>query len=118
MLQCAQVPVRDDDLAKFARCRQLGTLALAGGSPISAAGLRHLQPLQLLTELGLGGVPVGDGDEVVAALSDLKGLRFLHIQNTGLSAASVAKLQTALPHCAIFHDGGMVFPKRLGGAGK
>jgi serine/threonine protein kinase len=117
-LNCGGVPVRDDDLAKIARCRQLGTLRFYSGPSITAAGLRHLQPLRWLTELRMEHVPVGDSDEVVAALSELKGLRFLFIQHTGLSAARVAKLHAALPHCAIFHDGGMVVPKRLGGAGK
>jgi hypothetical protein len=40
-------------------------------------------------------------DEAVSTLSQMKSLKWLDIEGTGISDAAAAKLRTALPQCRI-----------------
>ena len=94
----SQAPITDATLEKLQGLSQLRILWL-DGTPLTDAGLRHVGRLAKLEGLRLSETPVTDaGLDHLRGLSELK---WLSLVGTKVTAAGVAKLQAALPNCAI-----------------
>jgi internalin A len=83
----------------IATLRGLRVLKL-GYSQIGKEGLRLLEPLHKLEKLALECCP-RVGDDALAEVSKWKSLRYLDVQETGVTAAAVAALRQSRPEIVI-----------------
>lgn len=87
-----QTKATDGDLETI-RCFDLVALTLTG-TQITDAGLRHLQDMQRLGDLGLHNTRVSD--EGLARLSDLRSLESLNLGSTDVTDAGLKHLKSSL----------------------
>ncbi len=122
-----------DDWGRLSQCRWLWNLTVYGNRWDSAAfghvakltelkllrvdrcenlhaeDIKTLESLPNLEWLSLSRLSA----EAAEGLTTIKSLRILNLQGTPLSPAMLDRLSAALPHCAIFHDGGFLSPRPL-----
>lgn len=106
-----QSAIGDAGLAHLAKCEQLEKLVLTGATKLTGAGLARFASHRWLWELHLTASNIGDED--VEGIAKIQSLRVLNLRETRVTPAGVAKLKVALPHCAIFHNGGLELPEPL-----
>lgn len=110
-LKLGNSPLGDTGLIYLGQIAQLQILSLTNCPNVTAAGLRGLQSLRWLQILDLAGTRLDD--EAVVPLSAIASLRNLNLRRTQVTPAGLARLHTSLPHCAIFHDIGLILPEPL-----
>ncbi len=115
--------ITDAGLENLRGLKQLQHLSFWGNSELSDADLQHLEGLNQLRELWLNSTPISDNglehlkglnelrtlaleftgvtDKGLESLKWLHQLRTLFLLHTNVTDAGVAKLQQALPKCAI-----------------
>jgi len=99
-LVLADTRVTDACLTDVAQLKQLQSLHLAGCPHISDAGARQIATLAV-TELLISDTGISAAG--LKHIESMQGLRFLQIGGPNITAASAKALQTALPHCRILH---------------
>ncbi len=97
-----QVALTDAGMDPIASLRDLRRLNLAGLG-ISASGLKKLVALNKVQILDLHDCK-RVGDDAVAALSALKGLRWLDLSGTAMTPTGLVALRKALPRAEILND--------------
>ncbi len=100
--------VTDMGLKCFKECKTLTHLTL-GGSQVTDEGLDCFDDCEDLARLSVRGTSITD--KSLEELEDRKRLTSLDATNTQVTAQGVAKLATALPHCTITWNQGIVGPK-------
>jgi hypothetical protein len=95
-------PVTDATLLAVARLSHLEVLSL-DGADVTDAGLVNLKRLKKLRRLNLSRTPLTDAG--LGFLKELPDLRTIDLRGTTVTAASVKKLQLALPKAEILADG-------------
>jgi hypothetical protein len=115
--------ITDAGLESLRGLKQLQKLSFWGNTELSDADLQHLEGLNQLRELWLNSTPITDGglkhlrelnqlqtlaleftgvtDQGLDSLKGLHELRTLYLLHTNVTVAGAAKLQQALPKCAI-----------------
>ena len=91
--------VTNAGLRHLERLNRLKTLGLGGTPKVTDAGLEHLKGLSQLEELGLMEIDITDAG--LQHLAGLNHLRSLCLWHTKVTDAGVAKFQQALPNCKI-----------------
>ncbi len=92
--------VRDADLVHLEPLDDMRFMCI-GGQPITDDGLAHLVGLEKLEALLAGGTLITDAG--LEHLKGLKNLTYLHLQGTQVTPEGVRKLQDALPECEIIY---------------
>lgn len=100
--------IGDEGVQHLGQLSELDFLHLNKCRNLTAAGLNHLRSLRWLRVLFLHGANLDD--TAIEPLSQISSLRQLHLTETHLTTAGLERLHAALPHCAIFHDGGLIMP--------
>lgn len=92
--------VTDEGLTHLARCRSLEHLVLFS-TDISDAGIASLAGLPNLRLLMIDSPRISDG--AVKHFAGMRSLRKLYVHATSITAAGMARLESALPNCEVIY---------------
>jgi hypothetical protein len=103
--------IGDAGLAHLAKCEQLETLRLLYAKNLTGAGLARFASHRWLWNLNLSGSNISD--DALEGIAQIQSLRCLWLRDTQCTPAGIARLKGFLPHCTIFHNGGLELPEPL-----
>lgn len=102
-LVLASTRVTDDGLATVRAAVPGVTELMIDGTPITDAGVKHLEGWEALSELNLARTAVTDAG--LGTLRGLTGLKTLDVSETNVTAAGVASFRAARPDCKVAWTG-------------